>query len=165
MADLAQEVQATKRNVISVSSKIYDLMGFISPLTVNLKLMFQELCLAKGDWDRPLEGTLKLKWQKLVKSLKEVRPIVIPRCYLSNILEEVVAYELHGFCDASIKAYAAVIYLRVITSHACYARLVISKARVAIPRLELLSALVLARLISVTEGALKSVIEISEVKC
>ena len=171
VADLAQEVQATKRNVISVSSKIYDPMGFISPLTVNLKLMFQELCLAKGDWDHPLEGTLKLKWLKLVKSLKEVRPIVIPRCYLSNIREEVVAYELHGFCDASIKAYAAVIYLRVITSHACYARLVISKARVApltkqtIPRLELLSALVLARLISVTEGALKSVIEISKVKC
>ena len=82
VADLAQEVQATKRNVISVSAKIYDPMVFISPLTINLKLLFQELCLAKGDWDHPLEGTLKRSWQKLVDNLKEVSPVVIPRCYL-----------------------------------------------------------------------------------
>ena len=61
VVDLAQEVQATKRNIISVSSKIYDPIGFISPVTVNLKLLFQELCLAKGDLDHPIEGTLKLK--------------------------------------------------------------------------------------------------------
>lgn len=38
--NLVQDVQARKRNVISVSSKIYDSMGFISPTTVNLKLLF-----------------------------------------------------------------------------------------------------------------------------
>ncbi len=171
VADLAQEVQATKRNVISVSSKIYDPMGFISPLTINLKLLFQELCLAKGDWDHPLEGTLKRSWQKLVDNLKDVCPVVIPRCYLSEVREQVLSYELHGFCDASIKAYAAVVYLRIITPDASYTRLVISKARVApltkqtIPRLELLSALVLARLMNTVEKALKSVMEISKVKC
>ena len=171
VADRAQTVEATKRNVISVTSKIYDPMGFIFPLSVNFKLLFQELCEAKGDWDHPLEGTLKRKWQKLVDNLKEVHPVVIPRCYLTGIQEQVVSYELHGFCDASIKAYAAVVYLRIITSTTCYVRLVTSKARVApltkqtIPRLELLSALVLARLMSVTEKALKSVIVISKVKC
>ncbi len=171
VADLAQEVQATKRNVMSVSSKIYDPMGFISPLTINLKLLFQELCLAKGDWDHPLEGTLKRSWQKLVDNLKEVCPVVIPRCYLSEVREQVLSYELHGFCDASIKAYAAVVYLQIITPDASNTRLVISKARVApltkqtIPRLELLSALVLARLMNTVEKALKSVMEISKVKC
>ncbi|CAB4021831.1 E3 ubiquitin- ligase DZIP3 [Paramuricea clavata] len=89
VADLAQMVQATKRNVISVSSKIYDRMGFISPLTINFKLLFQELCLAKGDWDHPLEGTLKCNWQKLVDNLKDVQPVVIPRCYISDIHEQV----------------------------------------------------------------------------
>ncbi|CAB4006889.1 E3 ubiquitin- ligase DZIP3, partial [Paramuricea clavata] len=71
-------------------------------------ILFQELCLAKGDWDHPLEGTLKCNWQKLVENLKEVQPVIIPRCYISDIHEQVVSYELHGFCDASIKAYAAV---------------------------------------------------------
>jgi hypothetical protein len=159
-------VQTMKRNVISVSSKIYDPMGFISPLTIKFKLLFQELGLAKGDWDHPLEGTLKCNWQKLVDNLKEVQPVVIPRCYISDIHEQVVSYELHRFCDASIKAYAAIVYIRIIAPNASYVQLVISKARVApltkqtIPRLELLSALVLARLMNVTQKALKSVIEI-----
>ena len=171
VAELAQKVEATKRNVISVSSKIYDPMGFISPLTINFKLLFQELCLAKGDWDHPLEGKLKKDWQKLVDDLKRVQPIVIPRCYQYGVEDEAVSYELHGFCDASAKAYAAVIYLRIITRNSSHARLVISKARVAplakqtIPRLELLSALLLARLISVTVRALESVIEFSKLKC
>ena len=61
--------------------------------------------------------------------------------------------QLHGFSDASEKAYAAVVYMR-----SCYdngtvdVKLVTSKSRVAplskqsIPRLELLGALILARL-------------------
>ena len=87
VADRAQTVEATKRNVISVTSKIYDPTGCISPLSINFKLLFQELCEAKGDWDHPLEGRLKCKWQKLVDNLKEVHPVVIPRCYLTGIQE------------------------------------------------------------------------------
>ncbi|CAB3986454.1 Hypothetical predicted protein [Paramuricea clavata] len=96
VADLAQMVQAMKRNVISISFKIYDPMGFISPLTINFKLLLQELCLAKGDWDHPLEGTLKCNWQKLVDNLKEVQPLVIPRCYIFDIHKQVISYELHS---------------------------------------------------------------------
>ena len=109
--------------------------------------------------------------QKLVENLREVQPVVIPRFYVSDVQEQVVSYELHGFCDAPIKAYAAVVYLRIITPNTSHVRLVISKARVAplakqtIPRLELLSALVLARLMNVTQKALESVIEISKIHC
>ena len=60
-------------------------MGSISPLSINPKLLFQELREAKCEWDHPLEGTLKRKWQKLVDNLKEVHPSAIPRCYLTGI--------------------------------------------------------------------------------
>ena len=65
---------------------------------------------------------------------------------------QVVMSELHGFCDASAKAYGAVVYLRVVTTCGIYVRFLVSKTRVAplsnqtIPRLELLSAVILARL-------------------
>ncbi|CAB3980679.1 Hypothetical predicted protein [Paramuricea clavata] len=115
VADLAQMVQATKRNVISVSSKIYDPMGLISPLTINFKLLFQELCLAKGDWDHPLEGTLKCNWQKLVDNLQDVQPIVIPRCYISDIHEQVVSYKLHRHSITWYPAYStSIIYIVVV---------------------------------------------------
>ena len=66
---------------------------------------------------------------------------------------KVVSYQLHGFSDASEKAFAAVVYLRV--EYKCMPpdiRLVASKTRVApvkkqsIPRLELLGATILVRL-------------------
>ena len=63
--------------------------------------------------------------------------------------------ELRGFCDASGKAYAAVVYLRVVFSDGFTCRFISSKRRVApmksmtIPRLELMSCLRLSRLIKV----------------
>ena len=59
-----------------------------------------------------------------------------------------------GFCDASLSAYAAVVYLVVQTDVSRFVKFVTSKMRVApiqgqtVLRLELLSALFLARLVS-----------------
>ena len=58
-----------------------------------------------------------------------------------------------GFCDASVQAYAAVVYLRkVYTDDSVTVRLTASKTRVSpvksqtIPHLELLAAVILTRL-------------------
>ena len=80
----------------------------------------------------------------------------IPRCYLEGMLH-VDYQQLCGFCDASQKAYAAVVYL-LLRSGAV--KFVAAKTRVAplqeqtIPRLELLSALLLSRLMQTTMNAL-----------
>jgi len=64
-----------------------------------------------------------------------------------------VSFEIHGFGDSLEVAYAAVVYLRIETSKGACTRLVMSKTRVAplakqtIPRLELLAALILSRLV------------------
>ncbi|CAB4004997.1 Hypothetical predicted protein [Paramuricea clavata] len=94
--------------------------------------------------------------------------MTLPRCYFVHIKEKVLARQLHGFRDASISAYAAVVYLVVTTTTRRYATFVTAKARVApsqkqtIPRLELLSAVILARLMKNTYEALKSVLELDE---
>jgi len=66
---------------------------------------------------------------------------------------------LYGFCDASTAAYAAVVYLVEEADDHKYSSFVVSKTRVSplkaqtIPRLELLSMLLVARLVySVTEA-------------
>ena len=67
-----------------------------------------------------------------------------------------------GFCDASTKAYAAVVYLRLERDTNVYVRFVADKIRVAplkgvtIPRMELLSALLLAKLIVSVRTALQA---------
>ena len=100
--------------------------------------------------------------------------IEIERPYLSNLVppESVESVELHGFADASAKAYGACVYivyrLKNGESEVC---LVTAKSRVAplkgetIPRLELLAALILARLITNVSEAVTDVIDIQNVTC
>ena len=98
-------------------------------------------------------------WQSLVTDLSEGAQLSIPRSYFHGTNEEIQSVTLCGFCDASTQAYAAVAYLRVSFESGTVVKFVVSKTRVSplqsqtIPRLELLSAFLLARLIvSVAES-------------
>ena len=116
-----------------------------------MKILFQEPCLDKIDWDSELQGTLLLTWNTLLEELKCLYNVRIPRCYF---LSSPIEIELHGFSDASNRANAAVIYMRSLYQDGRVdVRLVASKSRVAplkkqsIPRLELLGAVLLVRLV------------------
>ena len=50
----ARELPLTKRSVLKVAAKLYDPLGIISPVFLPVKLIFQELCKLKVDWDEPL---------------------------------------------------------------------------------------------------------------
>ena len=69
-----------------------------------MKIMFQELCLRGLQWDEELRGEDRLEFNLFLSKLKQLSWVRIPRCYFSN--NDVVYYELHGFSDASEKAYA-----------------------------------------------------------
>ena len=51
--------EPTKRDVVRITSKIYDPVGFITPLTVRLKLFCQSLCQKRLDWDEALDEQSK----------------------------------------------------------------------------------------------------------
>ena len=85
-------------------------------------------------------------------------------------LEVRVKIELHDFGDASPKAYGAAVYIRIADKQGhVSSQLVISKSRVApikkvsLPRLELLAAVVNARLLKFVVDTLP--MEVSSVVC
>ena len=123
------------------------------------------------DWDQLLEEPQARKWYKLVTELKQAQPISIPRSYFYNGHGQVKSSCLYGFCDASKKAYAAVIYLLVCTPARTCVQFVVSKTRVApvhgqtIPRLELMAALLLARLMSTTKNVLSPHLNLNSSRC
>lgn len=118
---------------------------------VRLKMLFWNLCSSKVEWDDNLDGVALKQWNCLPRDIKSISCIRVPRCLFNLKDHKVVSYQLHGFSDASKKAFAAVVYLHVY-EHKCIppdVRLVASKTRMApvkkqlIPQLELLGTTIL----------------------
>ena len=159
----ALRTEPTKHSIVSIVSKIFDPLGILSPVVIVFQLFFQELCLSKVTWDEILGEDLQKKWRDLLSGLKTEELLRVPRYCLPTVR---MGVKLIGFCDASIRAYTAVVYLQD-QNQGC--SLIASKTRVApaqaqtIPRLELLGALLLLRLMLCIKESLSSIV--SECKC
>lgn len=135
----------TKRKMLSKIAKIYDPDGFISPVVTAFKILMQNLwCIKNVDWDSQLPESIKTQWRKMCAELESLKLFHVPRW--TNTSSDTIT-QVHGFADASMKAYGCVIYLRTIDAAGnikCI--LFFAKSRVAplkkltIPRLELAAA-------------------------
>lgn len=155
----------TKRQILSVISKLFDPLGMLGPVIVIAKIMLQRLWQLKLGWDEAVPLQIYTAWNEFYSKLNELNLIKIPR---QAILKSTIEVSLHGFCDASEQAYGACIYLRSVdqTGNICV-RLLCAKSRVAplkklsLPRLELCGAVLLTRLsktaVSALQMALKGV--------
>lgn len=148
----------TKRSLLSEVSKLFDPLGWIAPSIISMKILLQQLWLAGLSWDDPLPTAIQLQWNNFRNQLHIIETININR-WMNTTHQSTL--QLHGFCDASEKAYAAVIYIRVQTAPNEWAvQLVTAKTRVApvktisLPRLELCGAVLLAKLLVLVRATL-----------
>lgn len=154
LTKLIEETNSTdkisKRSVLSLSSKLYDPLGFVEPVTVKAKIMMQELWKHNLTWDKELLDDFKENWVRWLNELQNLTPLEIPIQYFNNVDSEI---QLHVFCDSSQLAYGAVAYLRGTTPKSgTKCTFIMSKSKVApikpqtMPRLELLAAVLEAEL-------------------
>lgn len=148
----------TKRKVLSAIARIFDPLGLLSPVVVVAKTFVQELWTVKLDWDEELSQDSSRKWNEYLQQLHCLEQLSIPR-WLQ--LTAPSTFEVHGFCDASQKAIAAVIYVRTSGHDGPTITLLCAKTKVAplkrltIPRLELCAAVLLARLLKHVISSMK----------
>lgn len=136
---------------MSCVSQIYDPIGFLTPVTVEGKVIVQTLWKTKVDWDEEVSEEIEKIWMEFWKEIKYFENFRIDRWIGTS---EGSKTKLIGFSDSSQMAYGAVIYARTEYSDgSVICRLVTSKSRVAplkpmtIPRLELAAAEILSRLV------------------
>ncbi|XP_029165401.1 uncharacterized protein LOC114936392 [Nylanderia fulva] len=103
----------TKRSVLSLTAKLFDPLGWLSPTTVLAKINIQATWLLGLDWDASLPSEEARKWLRFQEELAALEKLVVP-CWLGALADS--HQEVHGFADASERAYAAVIYLRTNTN-------------------------------------------------
>lgn len=147
----------TKRGVLQTAARIFDPIGFLSLFTIRVKCLFQTLWERGISWDENLPLDLQAKWHQWCSEIPCLKSISVPRRYDAEEGEgvdaDIVHREIHVFSDASEQGYCAAVYLKCIKSNGhCITSLVASKTKVAplkkltLPRLELMGALIGARL-------------------
>ena len=151
----------TKRSLTSKVARLFDPLGLISPLMIEPKLILRKVWASNNSWDADLDSSYLKLWETWVSQLNKLCMLSFERC-VTNYDEIEGEITLHGFCDASLVAYAAVIYVVVKDpSNNVKSTILLSKARLcpkdnkfSIARLELLGAVLLARLMEAAKSSL-----------
>lgn len=149
----------TKRMVFSEIGRLFDPIGLVSPVIVKAKMLMQDIWKSRLPWDANLEGDLLKTWLTFRDALPKVCELSIPRRVISP---HAISLEIHGFSDASNRAYGAVLYVRsILPNGTAQLNLLCSKSKVCpmtevtIPRKELLAAQLLSRLVTRVVDSLK----------
>ncbi|XP_050293842.1 uncharacterized protein LOC126734313 [Anthonomus grandis grandis] len=142
----------TKRLILSITSQIFDPLGLLGPIIVVAKLILQTLWQNRLSWDESVPQSLAERWLEFYKDLQFLSQVNVPRYVLADNWK---ILQVHGFADASEKAYGGCVYLVSFSSTGEYisSHLILAKSRVAplkkitLPRLELCAAVVTVKLV------------------
>lgn len=109
-----QEPIPTLRGITSQLASIFDPLGFASPITVKAKIQLRKIGQRGIRWDDPITKEDLAWWNAWLNKLQlDLNVLKVPRHIYPNP-EMIVSRELHIFSDASVEAYATVVFMRVI---------------------------------------------------
>ena len=153
IVSFSSTLTVTKRNILKITNMFFDPLGFLCPIVLQAKLIFNKICILKTGWVSEVPVEIEKNWKLFLNFLKNLNDISFDR-YLFADQNNFVSIELHGYCDASKTAYSAVIYARTIYKDKMTVKFVSAKSKVvsnkalSIPRIELLACLLLSKLVS-----------------
>lgn len=149
----SMDLPTTKLNILSDIARIFDPLGVIGPVVIRAKLLLQMVWQARGEWNEPVSNEIQRQWKIYKTNLLVLNELIIPRQI--TIKNKIVNVQIHGFSDASEKAYGCCLYLRCsddlgnnITNLICAKSKVAPMKTLSLPRLELCAAQLLARVAS-----------------
>ncbi|KAG1712187.1 Conserved oligomeric Golgi complex subunit 6 [Nymphon striatum] len=160
-ATVQDNVRVTKILILSLIARSFDPLGFLSPYIMSAKCLFQELWKMAISWDEEVPEKTRKVFQQWVNGMVELKNWKVPRSFTGKPWRDNGVVTVHAFGDASEKGYGGSVYIVVKCGNgSVQSSLVMAKARLAplkritLPRLELMGALLCARLLQVVLKAL-----------
>lgn len=153
-------IKPTKRHVIGIVPRIYDVFQILAPFTVSAKLLLHNIWGQKIGWDEILPDPLADRWLKWVQEIPMLEQIQIERCVLPQNAD-ILYFSLEAFSDASKDIAACAVYSRIeTTAGEVKVSLLASKTRIpkeelSLPRKELSSAVLASETVADLNKVLK----------
>ena len=96
IAELSPIDSVTKCFLISDVAKTFDVLGWFSPCTIKMKILFQRLWEMKLSWDDEVPDPVHDAWLRWRSEMSMLTMKYIPHCYYDK-RTSVASLELHGF--------------------------------------------------------------------
>lgn len=161
--------ECTKRNVLRLTASIFDVLGLLAPVTLYAKLLIKYLWQSNIGRDEKPPAQIVEMWNTFQQELFLLSTMSFPR-HINVFKDSVVT--LVGMGDASEKAYGCCIYSVVQTSPGhVLTSLITAKSKVSplkiisIPRVELLAAVLLSKLMKLLVDTYSTRVKIDKVFC
>ncbi|KAL2099387.1 hypothetical protein ACEWY4_005867 [Coilia grayii] len=138
----------TRRGILSITSSIYDPLGFLAPAILPAKVILQQLCREELAWDDTIPEQISRKWNTWLQELCQLSAVTIPRCVRPVDFGPVTSAQLHHFSDGSESGYGTASYLRLTSDGRVHCAFMKGTSRVTpikqttIPRIELTAAMI-----------------------
>ena len=98
--------QVTKRSILSQVAKLFDPLGLLGPVVIKAKIIIQLLWKAGVSWDSSVPLSIHTMWTEYKEQLLLSSKGRFDRLILAPNYSKI---QMHGFSDASEKAYGACI--------------------------------------------------------
>ncbi|XP_070067181.1 uncharacterized protein [Drosophila virilis] len=141
----ASKERPAQIRVLSVIMSIFDPLGLLGFLNnIRARIIIQNIWRSNFGWDDDLTKEDEADWQHWLDLVSNLNTVRIPRCM--KWVSRTQAEQMHTFVDASMNAYAAVVFLRAELDSQVHCSLVTSRTRVSplrpasIPQMELMAA-------------------------
>lgn len=76
---LLNPMPTSKREILSTIARLYDPLGWVTPVTISTKIFMQHLWREKLDWDSRIPEPLLSRWQRLYSRLECLNQVKIDR--------------------------------------------------------------------------------------
>ena len=126
---ISENLLVTKRGLLSCIARLFDPFGFAAPFILQAKCLFQQLWKLGIQWDEEVPPEYVQRFHSWISDLQLLRQWHIPRNYTGQCCGDVSQLELHGFGDASPRAYGACVYMKArLTDGSSVTSLVLAKS-------------------------------------
>ena len=132
-----------KRMPLSHIARLYDILGWCSPVLIMPRIILERLWEDRLDWDNPVSRTMRKTWESQCGKYPVLNSHLIFHTYFPKEVNDTYT-QLPGFSEASKSPYVGVVYLRAVEQNgSIHVSLVMAKTKVApikrltMPRVEL----------------------------
>ena len=75
IVSFASTLTVTKRNILKISNMFFDPLGFLCPIVLQAKLIFNKICILKTGWDSEVPAEVEKNWKSFLNFLKNLNDI------------------------------------------------------------------------------------------